>query len=95
VRNFGPDYKPEPYIEQAYKDALKHKWYMTSRLITVNDLYSFDQTSSCTWKTSKTFWAAISGSREEGLGFDNSPVAHMWRHADVADAVSLAFRDEA
>src|SRR5712675_638216 len=42
IRNFGADYKPEPYIEAAYKEALKHKWYMTSRLITVNDLYSFD-----------------------------------------------------
>ena len=42
VRNFGPDYKPEPYIEQAYKEALKHKWYMTSRQICVNDLYAFD-----------------------------------------------------
>src|SRR3979411_1258748 len=42
IRNFGADYKPEPYIEAAYKEALKHKWYMTSRLITVNDLYAFD-----------------------------------------------------
>ena len=38
----APDYKPEPYIEQAYKEALNHKWYMTSRLICVNDLYAFD-----------------------------------------------------
>src|SRR6185503_15225778 len=39
---FGPDYKPEPYIVEEYKRARAHKWYMTSRLICVNDIYSFD-----------------------------------------------------
>ena len=39
---FGADYKPEPYIVEEYKRARKHKWYMTSRLICVNDIYSFD-----------------------------------------------------
>lgn len=33
---------PPPYIEAAYKYARNHKWYMHARLITVNDLYSFD-----------------------------------------------------
>ena len=30
---FGPDYRPEPYIVDEYQRARKHKWYMTSRLI--------------------------------------------------------------
>src|SRR6266446_4743811 len=42
VKLFGPDYRPEPYIEEEYKRARAHKWYMISRLITVNDIYSFD-----------------------------------------------------
>src|SRR5438093_1199288 len=42
TRLFGPDYTPEPYIEQAYRYARDHTWYMTARLVTVNDLYSFD-----------------------------------------------------
>jgi len=42
IKLFGDDYKPEPYIVAEYERALKHKWYMTSRLICVNDIYSFD-----------------------------------------------------
>ena len=39
---FGADYKPDPYIEEAYRYARNHKWYMEARNITVNDDYSFD-----------------------------------------------------
>src|SRR5262245_32795063 len=35
---FGEDYRPEPYIERDYRYALNHRWYMTARLLTVNDL---------------------------------------------------------
>src|SRR5919108_4184669 len=42
VKYFGPDYRVEPYIEEEYKRARKHKWYMSARMICVNDLYSFD-----------------------------------------------------
>jgi hypothetical protein len=42
TKNFGPDYRPDPYIEEEYKQARNHKWYMTARMITVHDLYSFD-----------------------------------------------------
>src|SRR5229473_6076526 len=79
IRNFGADYKPEPYIEAAYKDALKHKWYMTSRLITVNDLYSFDPNVVVHLEDFEDILGRNFRQPEEGLGFDNSPVAHMWR----------------
>ena len=39
---FGTAYKPEPYVVAAYEQARNHKWYMTARLITLHDLYSFD-----------------------------------------------------
>jgi hypothetical protein len=39
---FGEDYQPPDYLRQAYEQARRHKWYMTSRLITVNDPYAFD-----------------------------------------------------
>ena len=42
LRLFGEDYKPEPYLEQNYKMVRNHKWYELPRLVTVNDLYSFD-----------------------------------------------------
>jgi hypothetical protein len=79
IRNFGADYKPEPYVEAAYKEALKHKWYMTSRLITVNDLYAFDPNVVVHLEDFVDILGRNFRQPEEGLGFDNSPVAHMWR----------------
>ncbi len=79
INNFGADYKPEPYIYRDYELAKKHKWYMTSRLICVNDIYSFDPNA----KVNLDDFVDIVGRNfkqpEEGLGFDSSPSAHMWR----------------
>ena len=76
---FGADYQPEPYIVAEYERARNHKWYMTSRLITMNDIYSFDPNA----KVSLDDFVDIVGRNfrqpKEGLGFDNSPSAHMWR----------------
>src|SRR5260370_40798980 len=41
IKNFGADYRPAPYIEEEYKRARDHKWYLTARMITVHDIYSF------------------------------------------------------
>jgi hypothetical protein len=76
---FGPDYKPEPYIEEEYKRARKHKWYMTGRMICVHDLYSFDPNA----KVNLDDFVDIIGRNfkqpKEGLGLDSSPSSHMWR----------------
>jgi len=78
-RIFGRDYTPPPHIEAAYKYARNHKWYMEARMITVNDLYSFDPNA----KVSIDPFIDIIGRHfkqpKEGLGNDNSAVAHMWR----------------
>ena len=70
---FGPDYKPEPYIVEEYKRARKHKWYMTSRLICMNDIYSFDPNA----KVNLDDFVDIIGRNfkqpKEGLGLDDSP----------------------
>jgi hypothetical protein len=79
VHFFGAEYRPEPYIEAAYQDALKNKWYMTGRLITVNDLYAFDPNISVQLEDFEDILARNFKQPEEGLGFDNTPVAHMWR----------------
>src|SRR6201981_3387724 len=42
VQFFGADFQPEPYIEAAYKKMRAHRFYMTARLITLNDVYAFD-----------------------------------------------------
>jgi hypothetical protein len=79
VKNFGADYTPEPYIHEAYKKAREHKWYMTSRQICCNDIYSFDPNA----KVNIDDFVDIVGRNfrqpEEGLGWDSSPSAHMWR----------------
>lgn len=76
---FGPDYEPPEYIRQAHEEARAHRWYMTSRLITIYDIYAFQDN----WDIDPQIFTDIIGRhfREpaEGLGFDNSPVAHMWR----------------
>jgi hypothetical protein len=79
VRYFGEDYKPEPYIQQAYEAVRKHKWYGTARLICVNDLYAFDPNVTVKLEDFTDIIGRNFKQPEEGLGFDNSPVAHMWR----------------
>lgn len=79
IRFFGAEYKPEPYIEQEYKEARNHKWYMTSRLITVNDLYSFEKGVKVDIEDFTDIIGRNFRQPAEGLGFDGSPVAHMWR----------------
>ncbi len=59
--------------------AKKHKWYMTARLITLNDLYSFDPSVVVQMEDFEDIIGRHFKQPKEGLGFDNSPVAHMWR----------------
>jgi predicted HD phosphohydrolase len=79
VEIFGEGYQPEPYIRAAYEEARRHKWYLQARMITVHDLYAFDPNM----KVSLDPFVDLIGRRfrqpKEGLGFDGSPVAHMWR----------------
>jgi hypothetical protein len=79
VKHFGRDYVPDDYIQHAYKEARNHKWYMTARMITVHDLYAFDPNVVVTWEPFIDIVGRHFRQPEEGLGFDNSPVAHMWR----------------
>jgi HD domain len=79
VTLFGADYRPEPYIEEAYRRARGHKWYMTARLLTVNDLYAFDSTVQVRLEEFTDIVGRNFRQPKEGLGFDDSPSAHMWR----------------
>jgi hypothetical protein len=76
---FGADYKPEKYIEDTYKMVRKHKKYMLPRQVTVNDLYAFDPNVKVTIEPFIDTIGREFKQPKEGLGFDNSPVAHMWR----------------
>jgi hypothetical protein len=79
VKLFGADYVPEPHIQEAYRYARGHKWYMSSRLITVNDLYSFDPGVRVELEEFTDVVGRHFKQPKEGLGFDQSPSAHMWR----------------
>ncbi|HTA68304.1 MAG TPA: hypothetical protein VK776_08495 [Bryobacteraceae bacterium] len=78
-RIFGKDYTPPPHIEATYKMLKNHKWYMEPRLVTVNDLYAFDPNAVVTIDPFVDIVGRHFKQPKEGLGNDNSPVAHMWR----------------
>ncbi len=79
LRAFGKDYVPPAYIHEAYDYARNHKWYMAARLVTMNDLYSFDPNAQVDVDDFTDIIGRNFKQPAEGLGFDNSPSAHMWR----------------
>ena len=87
VKLFGDDYKPEPYIVAEYERARNHKWYMTSRLICMNDIYSFDPNA----KVNLDDFVDIVGRNfrqpEDGLGLRQLAVVAHVAHHDVAEPV--------
>ena len=52
---------------------------MTSRLITVNDIYSFDPDARVELEEFTDIIARNFRQPKEGLGWDNTSAAHMWR----------------
>jgi hypothetical protein len=79
VRFFGPDYEPPDYIREAAEAARRHPWYRTARLITINDIYAFDESVEMQLDEFADLVGRTFRQPREGLGFDGSPVAHMWR----------------
>ena len=79
VDYFGPDYRPPEYIRREAEVARRHRWYMTSRLVTINDIYSFDPDVVADFDDFADVVGRHFRQPAEGLGFDGSPVAHMWR----------------
>ncbi len=84
-RMFGYDYQPEPYIVRAWTTAKKHKWYFESRMVTVNDLYAFEPNVHPTLDQFTDIIGRHFKHPKEGLGYDDSPVAHMWRSISMPD----------
>lgn len=79
-RFFGKDYQVPDYLRRDAEYAAGHKWYMTARLVTIYDLYFFDdQVQAIEPEYFDELLARNFRQPEEGLGFDDSPTAHMWR----------------
>lgn len=85
-RTFGQDYVPPPHIEATYKMLRNHKWYMEPRMVTINDLYAFDQNAKVSIDPFEDIIGRHFKQPKEGLGNDNSPSAHMWRTLANPDA---------
>ena len=79
IKHFGAHYVPDDYIKRDYEKARQHKWYMTARLITVHDIYSFDPNAVVSWEPFIDIVGRNFRQPEEGLGNDDTPAAHMWR----------------
>ena len=79
VRAFGENYKPPAYIVEAAEYARSHKWYIPR--VSSRRTISTRSTRTCMWtSTSSTaLSSAACAQPKEGLGFDGSPSAHMWR----------------
>lgn len=77
---FGPGYPPPGYIRQEHEAARQHRWCMTSRLVTIDDSYSFDPDAVVGYSEFEDVVGRHFRQPAEGLGFDGSPVANMWAH---------------
>jgi hypothetical protein len=86
LNTFGVDYVPAPHIQAAYEYARNHKWYMDARLVTTNDLYSFDPNVTITIDEFEDVIGRHFKQPKEGLGRDNTSVTHMWRTMINPDA---------
>ena len=79
MKLFGPEFRPEPYLHREYEYATRHQWYMSARMLTVNDLYSFDPNARVELEEFTDVVGRHFRQPAEGLGFDASASAHMWR----------------
>lgn len=76
---FGADYQPPEYLRRDAEYARAHKWYATARAVTLYDTYFFDDFPQVDPEEMAGIIERNFRQPEEGLGFDASPVAHMWR----------------
>ena len=67
------------YVAADAEYARNHKWYMTARQITINDVYSFEKGVEVKIEDFEDIIGRHFRQPKEGLGYDNSPSAHMWR----------------
>jgi len=79
IRFFGENFRRGPHIQRDYEYARNHKWYMTGRAITINDIYAFDPNMVVNMDDFVDIIGRNFKQPKEGLGNDNSSSAHMWR----------------
>lgn len=78
-RFFGPDFEPPEYLKRDAEAAMAHPWYPIARAVTLYDTYFFDDFPEVDPAELAGVIARNFRQPAEGLGFDGSPSAHMWR----------------
>ncbi|HWK55132.1 MAG TPA: HD domain-containing protein [Hyphomicrobiales bacterium] len=78
-RFFGRNYEMPEYLRRDGEYAMTHKWYMTARLVTMYDIYFFEDKASIEPEYFNEVIGRAFRQPAEGLGHDDSPVSHMWR----------------
>jgi len=79
VQWFGEDYEPAAHTKADWDYCVKHKWFDSAMQVVVNDLYAFDPNEVVRVEEFGDIIARNFRQPAEGLGFDGSPSAHMWR----------------
>ena len=78
-RFFGADFQPPDYIRRDADHARGHRHYGIARRVTINDNYFFDGYAPIDPEIFTDVIGRHFREPAEGLGFDDSPSAHMWR----------------
>lgn len=76
---FGPGYVPDDYIQADYEHARNHRWYEFVMQIVANDDYSFDPDADFSIEPFLDIVGRQFRQPREGLGYDDSSSAFMWR----------------
>ena len=76
---FGEDYTPPDYVKAEWAYCKTHKWYDSAMQVVVNDYYAFDPDVKVDLADFEGIIARNFYQPKDGLGFDGSSVAHMWR----------------
>ncbi len=76
---FGEDYAPPADVQAEYEMVRKHKFYEAARAVTVHDLYAFDPNVKVAPDAFDHLIDKHFRNPKEGLGYDGSSAAHLWR----------------
>jgi predicted HD phosphohydrolase len=76
---FGHDYVPPPEVQAEYEMVRKHRFYEAARAVTVHDLYAFDPNVKIAADAFDPLVEKHFRNPKEGLGYDGSSAAHLWR----------------
>ena len=89
IKTFGADYRPDPYVEEDYQRMRNHKWYMSGRMITVHDIYSFDPDVMVELEEFTDVIGRNFRQPEQGLGLRQQPGRAYVAGDDPAGEVSV------